>query len=247
MMTNRRTLLVLLTGFLTSSLFANDDPATSGKLLLQPFLIHDKSPPSLSGKAFVITSQDERRFIATSAAHFFQGEFAVTQVQWFDLLGEQNLGTSSGTWGEPGNPPELDPVDFQFNFMLFRIEDLPDDFQPLELDHRPLPENGEEVWFPKANPESPTGYDRVKGVINEANQKYLDVILDEEIGVRGQTGCPLISAATGRVVGIFYGGIPMAGITKAFFSPAYEVFRQVDQSKTEIPLGPTRASLDRSS
>jgi hypothetical protein len=245
-MTGRRTLLVLLTGLLSSSLFANDETVDARKLLLQPFLIHYKCPPSLSGKAFIITSQDERQFIATSATYFFRGEFPVTQVQWFDLLGEKNLGTSSGTWGEPGNPPAFDPVDFQFNFMLFRIAELPEGFHPLELDERQLPREGEVVWFPKMNPESPTGYDRVKGVINEANQKYLDVILDEEIGVRGQSGCPLISEETGRVVGIFYGGIPMAGITKAFFSPAYEVFRQVDESKAEIPLGPSRTTLDRS-
>jgi hypothetical protein len=220
---------------------------STGKLLVQPFLVYDQRPPSLSGKGFVVVGEDNRPFVVTSATYFFRGDAQVKQVEWFDLLGEANFATSTSTWGEPGIPPAFDPVDFQFNFMLFQLEAVPAGFQVLQVDPRPLPKEGEEVWFPKASSTNPNGFERVKGTIDEVSRKYIDVILDEEITVRDQSGCPLISAVTGQVIGVFYGGIPMAGITKAYFSPAYEIYAQLREPREEIPLGPSRMLVDNSS
>ena len=131
------------------------------------------------------------------------------------------MATFKLSWGPPGNGGTDTPtLDLRRDYLLMPVQDRLPDEQVLELDPRAKPEVQERIWFPNKDKAAPSGYRVVTGTVVEADVKYITVILDQPITLVSQSGSPIISQATGRVIGTLSRGGRERGKTELFLTPA---------------------------
>ncbi len=193
------------------------------RILFQPMFIWDGKKPTRQGTGFLAKGAKDR-IAAVTSAHFlsFTGP-PLKEVRWLDVTTREPLATFSTSWGQPGNRGT--PVDLRPDYFICPVTTPVPPEQVLELDDRPLPGVGERVWFPDKDSKSATelGFEVVEGVVNEAEETHIHLKLDRPIRLQSQSGSPVISQATGKVIGTFARGHP-AG-TDLFLTPASSILR----------------------
>ena len=104
--------------------------------------------------------------------------------------------------GDPG-----DPKDSENDYMILAADsDVDVKGRPVfELDPRQAVRQGERIWFPDKDRQSPTGYVWFAGEVTEVSQSQLLVRFDHPLKLQSQSGSPLLSVATGKVIGILRG------------------------------------------
>ncbi len=128
------------------------------------------------------------------------------RICWMDISSKSSVQCYVKSWGPPGPGGVTDQsmlnVDLRGDYFILRADSSVPAGSILDLDARSKTESGERVWFPNKNSKSETGYDLVTGHIRETHLKYHVLMLDEPVRVGSQSGTPVISQLTGRVVGI---------------------------------------------
>ncbi len=106
----------------------------------------------------------------------------------------------------------------------------------LELDDRAQIKARERVWLPNKD-ESALGYTNVGGVVDEAQEGYIAIILDRPLRLVSQSGSPVISQVTGKVIGLVSrGGTLDDGKTALVLTPVSEIRRVITQKQDVLPL-----------
>jgi hypothetical protein len=95
----------------------------------------------------------------------------------------------------------------------------------LELDPRAEPINGERVWFPDKDPTAKSGYVVVSGRVTETGRYYTEVKLNKHVPMQSQSGSPVISRDTGRVIGTVSRSLEMPFQTTLRLTPSAAILK----------------------
>jgi hypothetical protein len=166
-----------------------------------------------------------------TCAHFldFDGP-ALKEIAWLDVRTHDPIARMSKSWGPPGDGGKSDTqrvIDLRSDYHLLPVSEAVPDDVVLDLDPRALPEINEPIWFPDKDPMAESGYQIVSGKVVAASAAFHTVELDRRIKPVSQSGSPIISQRTGKVLGI-RGRVMMFG-----------------NGKIHLYLVPSRSLLDR--
>jgi hypothetical protein len=234
----RSNLALLLTLFLM--LFPLPAEALSppnSQILFQPLFIWRGDSPSQQGTGF-FTKTPDGRVAAVTSAHLIdpQGP-TLLEARWLDVRTEALVATFTRSWGQPGRGGTDDPsYDLRSDYLLLPVEVMISPERILELDSRPLPDLRERVWFPNKDRTAPPGYRIVNGTVAAVDVKYVTVILDQPIALSSQSGSPIISQVTGKVIGTLSRAGQERGRTFLLLTPAAALLKALTGNRTFLPL-----------
>lgn len=179
-------------------------PATP--ILFQPVLEFADGKKTRQGTGFAVRTPDGRA-AAVSCSHIlkFDGP-PIRRAIWTEIPDGTQVQNFVKSWGKPGEGGLTDSrmlsIDLRSDYFVMPWENNIDESRLLVLDERSRIEEGERVWFPNKNPKAALGFDMVNGNIHESHIKYHVLMLEEPIELATQSGTPVISQVTGKVVGI---------------------------------------------
>ncbi len=206
-------------------------------ILFQPLFMWRTGSPTHQGTGFFAKAPDGRVAAVTSAHFLDRTGPALLEVRWLDLSTQAPVAAFKLSWGPPGNGGTDNPTyDLRSDFLLLPVQDRVPADQVLELDPRPQPEVPERVWFPNKDKTAPLGYQVVAGTVVAANIKYTTVILDQPIALVSQSGSPIISQVTGRVIGTLSRGGRERGRTVLLLAPASALLEALARYQDFTPL-----------
>ena len=94
----------------------------------------------------------------------------------------------------------------------------------LELDPRTTIEAGERIWFHDKDGMAAEDYEIVEGYVQRATPMEYEVVLDREIHLQSQSGSPVISQSTGKVIGTLSAGNRFGG-RLLFLAPSCAILK----------------------
>jgi hypothetical protein len=176
--------------------------------------------------------------VGVTSAHFveFDGP-KLSEVVWTDIHSGEPRFRFSSSLGRPGRAGRL----FQFTDLrtdyFILVSDAPiTGVSVLELDPREHPAVGERVWFPNKDDSRPEGYVLLEGTVTAATAKYSEVLFKSAFQLQSQSGSPVISQSTGKVVGALSGGGPELGGTSILLAPSRAILDAMDRVTAPVPL-----------
>ena len=101
----------------------------------------------------------------------------------------------------------------------------------LELDVRERPDMNERVWLPDKDEESKGGYRVADGTVVEIGAGYVAVQFDKPIKLQSQSGSPIISRKTGKVVGTLSRGGDVDGKSFILLAPSSGILQAMKNAK----------------
>jgi hypothetical protein len=187
------------------------------EILFQPMLVWEGSEPTYQGTGFFVKAPNGK-IAAVTSAHFIERDGPpLQQVKWLDVKSHEPVATFSKSWGPPGHEgrvtitripgPDGSPVpnsvfmDQRSDYLLMPgPEKLPAGLV-LELDPRTSIKPGERIWFHDKDGMTAQGYEIIEGSVVQAPPNEYTIDLDREIKPQSQSGSPVISQLTGKVIG----------------------------------------------
>jgi hypothetical protein len=231
-------LILLLTLFLTIfPLPAGALSPPNNQILFQPLFIWRGDIPSQQGTGF-FTKTPDGRVAAVTSAHLIdpQGP-TLLEARWLDSRTRVPVAILKQSWGPPGRGGTDDPnYDLRSDYLLLPVEVMISPERILELDSRPLPDLRERVWFPNKDRNASPGYRIVNGTVAAVEVKYLTVILDQPIALSSQSGSPIISQVTGKVIGTLSRAGQERGRTILLLTPAAAILKALADHQSFLPL-----------
>ncbi|MEM7160662.1 MAG: hypothetical protein AAF799_47940 [Myxococcota bacterium] len=203
--------------------------------LFQPVLVWSDDSVTVQGTGFVV-EHGGRSFAVTSSHFIAPSPTPLARVALGSIPKLDKLTTTPHAWGPMGPALGEHGDDFRDDYLVMPIDAV--DLQSLELDSREVPQVGEDVWFPDKSDDVDYGHVVRTGRVTAATLGVVEVALDEPITLESQSGTPVLSARTNRVLGILGGADSEQG-KRLFFTPA-SVLRSVlddgDREPTELLL-----------
>jgi hypothetical protein len=99
-----------------------------------------------------------------------------------------------------------------------------------------MPELNERVMLPNKSDRETQGYEMREGRVVERDVGYLGVEFDTLFPLQSQSGSPLISKATGRVVGTLSRGGERLGKTVILVAPSSGILAAIRAGDQRFPL-----------
>jgi hypothetical protein len=178
-----------------------------GLTLYQPLFFWDGAEPSYQGTGFFARAPNGKVVAVTSLLFLYDEEPALLEARWLDVRTEKPVASFTRSWGRP---PAFDPdrpiVDLPKDFLLMPVAEGVSIPSVLELDPQPRPDLDETVWFSDKDPEAPRGFRPIAGIVAEITDERTTVFLEKPFEPESQSGSPIISQRTGKVIGILAGG-----------------------------------------
>ena len=212
-------------------------PPPDRPVLFQPMLVWDGAEPTTQGTGFFAKAPGGK-VAAVSSAHFinFDGP-PLREARWLDLKTGKPVATFDKSWGKPGSPGTMKPqIDLRPDHWVMPAAGDAAARAALELDDRPQPKVGERVWFPDKDQDSPLGFSVIEGTVVEADPKYSAIRLSHNIQLQSQSGSPVISQETGKVIGALSRGGEHEGRSIIVLAPAASLVKVLSDSKLQPPL-----------
>ncbi|HPF38460.1 MAG TPA: hypothetical protein P5081_24775 [Phycisphaerae bacterium] len=208
----------------------------TGPFLFQPYFYYGDEEPSANGTGFLVRAPGGR-VAAIASAHFvnFEGE-PLNVVKWLSISDWTPMLTFEKSWGLPGNGGVADgmTIDLRMDYLILPVEQRVPNNWVLKLDKRGAPEKKEIVWFPNKTDDAEIGYVWVNGFVLEAEPTHIFVVLDQAVAFQSQSGSPVISSVTGRVIGTISRVSSYEGRPVLWLTPAASI-REALQAATEFP------------
>ena len=214
-------------------------------VVFQPVLLWQNGEPTAQGTGFFVKAPGGK-VAAVSSAHFidFDGP-PLMSAKWIDVRTSEPVATFTRSWGPPGDGGTNErPPDLRTDYWIMPVDAKAPETgaaeakaaaaAALELDPRDKPALGEKVWLPNKNPKARLGFDLVEGAVVETGVKYSLVRLDDDIELGSQSGSPLISQRTGKVIGTLSRGGSKGGKTFLLLAPSAPIARALADAK-EFP------------
>ena len=214
-------------------------------VVFQPVLLWQGANATAQGTGFFVKAPGGKT-AAVSSAHFIDRDGPpLMSAKWLDVRTSEPVASFTRSWGQPGdggtngNPPDLRtdywimPVDAEAP-ETGAAEARAAAAAALELDPRDKPALGEKVWLPNKNRKAKLGFDLVEGAVIETGVKYSLVRLTDEIELQSQSGSPIISQRTGKVIGTLSRGGTKDGTTFLLLAPSAPIARALADAK-EFP------------
>jgi len=187
-----------------------------GILVYQPMLTWSCEKVTHQRTGFLVKTKNTG-LVGVTSAHFldFDGP-ALLSVAWLDIASQETVINFDKCLGKPVRQEETDSLDGDTDFVLLTADQTEIDRPVLTLDERIKPEQGEPVWLPNKNEKSATGYTLIEGEVIQATPKYSVIHFKTPFTIASQSGSPVISRKTGKVIGLLArGGAQDGGVTIA--------------------------------
>jgi hypothetical protein len=210
--------------------------APASKILFQPRFVWADGHNSLQGTGFFAKLPDAQ-VLGVSSAHFleFNGPQLLT-AEWLDVCDGHVVSEFESARGKPGRQGTYEPLNMRPDYLIIVPKTPPPAESLLEFDERNLPDIGEPVWLPDKNPRLPRGYRLVEGTVIEATYEYIKVQFDDSINPQSQSGSPVISQVTGKVLGTWAAGRRAEGRIFIYLAPANSILNAATRANKDYSL-----------
>ncbi len=209
----------------------------TGKFLFQPCFRYENREPVVKGTGFFLRVGDDRiaAVSSTECVELNSARLISVLAVGISLRDFEPVAKMHQSWGMPGSGGKETPVlDLRSDYFIMPVAaNLPDDML-LELDERPAPGNGEAVWYPSKSFSHHLGYEWIEGVVDEIVPGHISVRLKKSAVLESQNGSPVISATTGKVIGVLFKGKKRRGRMVLSLCPAASI-RNAIESAEEFP------------
>lgn len=209
----------------------------NGVLVYQPQFLWADNSETMQGTGFLVATPD-RQVVGVSSAHFldFEGP-RLLSANWCDVRDDRPIVRFTQSLGRPGHAGQDEgSIDLRSDYIIL-APDQPVTGRPvLELDPRPMPELNERVVLPNKSDREPQGYEWREGRVVERDAGYFGVDFETSFPLQSQSGSPLISKATGRVVGTLSRGGERLGRTVILVAPASGILAAIRAGDQRFPL-----------
>jgi hypothetical protein len=198
----------------------------SNQIIFQPEFVWASGTSTHEGTGFLVRSPDGKLAGVTSANFLSAHGPALLYVRWLTIGSGSTYGvpTYTRSWGPVTKDFVSNPGhDRSTDYLIMPVDDAVQTNSVLELDPRPLPEINERVWLPNKMMNEYYGYLLVDGTVEEATDKYIGVLLDQVIEIESQSGSPIFSERTGKVIGTFSRASQREGQTWVMLTPAKSI------------------------
>ncbi|NQT17707.1 MAG: hypothetical protein HQ582_33435 [Planctomycetes bacterium] len=207
-----------------------------GPLLFQPAISFAGGETTYQGTGFFVATSTGR-ILGVTSAHFIDFEGSpMLSARWLSIPDEDVAAEFQYSFGPPGNEGTTEPVDLRPDYLILAGDEVAPPHKPLVLDGRPQPKTGERVWLPDKDYDSEKGHTLVAGSVAEAAPEYVLVVLDERIELQSQSGSPVISQQTGKVIGTLSRGGDSEGESFLILCPSRSILSAIERDAPAIPL-----------
>jgi hypothetical protein len=206
-------------------------------IVFQPLLVWEGKEPTAQGTGFFARGPGGR-LVAVTCAHLidFEGP-PLLQAKWLDVRSRDAAAVFDKSLGKPGNAGVTEPkVDLRADYWLLPAEGDAAARAALEFDTRVKPETGERVWFPDKDPNAPLGFSVVEGTVMESEENFVVVQLAHDVKFQSQSGTPILSQRTGKVLGLFSRGGQHNGHSFVVLAPAAALAKAIADAKDQPAL-----------
>lgn len=178
-------------------------PYPMGRFLFQPYEYYESKEPKADGTGFFVAATNGRIAAVMSANDLKFDETRLKGIRALSIGDWTPIDALGQSWGAPGSPSGDDPkADRRNDCIIMPVNvKLPPD-RVLLLDDRPAPAVGEPVWLPAKLESEPRGYELLDGFVQFVKPGYIRVKLKKPKTLRSHDGSPVISATTGKVIGV---------------------------------------------
>jgi hypothetical protein len=153
-------------------------------------------------------------------------------VAWLDVPTEEIVALFSTSVGQPGTGINHEENDYSSDYLIMHAPGVPEK-GALFFDDKPGAVK-DRVWLPNKDMAAVDGYERVEGVIVEVGPTHCAVEFDKPLRLQSQSGSPLISIKTGRVVGVLAAADARNGKQVVLFAKS-EYFASAIKSAKDLP------------
>jgi iron-sulfur cluster assembly accessory protein len=208
-----------------------------GTVVFQPMFVWADGTTTLQGTGFFAAAPGGRVAAVTSAHLINKDGPRLLEARWINVRSGDTAATFSSSWGTPGDGGRTEPQpDLRLDYLLFPATKAPDRAAVLEFDPRPKPTVGERIHFPNKDESADPGHKWVEGAVSEADEKFVTVLLDQKIHLQSQSGSPVISQATGKVIGTLSRARQDRERTVLTLAPAGGMVTALASQPTNLPL-----------
>jgi hypothetical protein len=210
------------------------EPPT-GPLVYQPMLTWQKGEPTYQGTGFLARTPSGE-VVGVTSAHFieFSASNRLVKAEWLSMQDFQAEASFDHLIGPVGRSiayaPRTDFYDASEDYLIFSGQDVPSTLVALELDTRKQLENSEPVWLPNKQ-SGEVGYDLVAGYVVYADRDCIYAVFSPAFELQSQSGSPVISQRTGKVIGLLCSGGNENGRTQIYLTPARNVAAKLDSTR----------------
>jgi hypothetical protein len=192
----------------------------AGGLICQPTFHFEGGDSTQQGTGFFAAAADGE-VLGVTSAHFIDFEGAkMVSAAWHSVEDNAVIASFTHSYGPPGNAGDELTGDMREDYLIFSGGDVATAHNVLALDERAQPEVGEPIWFPNKNASADWGHQIISGKVTETEAKFSLVTLDKYITLRSQSGSPIISQRTGKVIGTLSRGGMDRGRTVLILCPS---------------------------
>ena len=229
----RITLAVLL---FAASAFASEIERPQGKLLFQPMLIWLDSDVTQQGTGYLVEDAAGNVYGVTSI-HFMYFEYGLFEAIWLDIPSSEPVCGFRTSYGRPLVKEIAEDADIKRDFIILPAEvGCFTDYTTLQLDDRKKLEHGEKLWFPDKDFEASVGHNWIEAEVVEDTGHFIEIKLDQLVELVSQSGSPIISQESGKVVGMVTSGEEKDGHLILYICPARNVLRFLEKERDPVPL-----------
>jgi len=207
-------------------------------------LIWEGGNPTHQGTGFLATTPGGQ-VVGITSAHFvnFDGP-PLLEVRWLRIGTAQAVARFDRSLGPPGSAGLTEPkLDLRPDYLLLVGHVSASEVKTLELDERPNPEIGEKVWLPNKDPAAESGYRLIPGTVGAAAPTHSAVHFRQAFKLQSQSGSPVISQRTGKVIGTLSRGTETPKGLILFLTPARAILDAMeakDRPKLKDVIGTKR-------
>jgi hypothetical protein len=131
----------------------------------------------------------------------------------------------------------MEAADRTLDYLILRVASGAPSTAVLELDDREKPDLHERLWLPDKSADTPVGYRLVKGEVIEAKATSITIVLDSPITLQSQSGSPVLSQRTGKVIGTLSSyKLATDGPLRLILCPAHAIREALAQEGTYPPV-----------
>ncbi len=206
-----------------------------GVFLYQPQFHFQNGKTTNQGTGFFVQAPGDR-ILAVTSAHFLDFDGPKMMLAEWISIPEGNVSAEfAHSFGKPGDGGTSEPYDLRRDYLIL-VPKSPVQEEALWLDERIKPNVGEKVWFPDKTWDLPSGLVWVSGYVEESEAVFSVVVLDRPIELQSQSGSPIISQETGKVIGTLARGGSENGVTRLILCPSRGIADAIAAEPEPIPL-----------
>lgn len=213
---------------------ARVEPPT-GELVYQPKLYWGGRDATHQGTGFLAKTPGGE-VVGITSAHFVDFKSGpLNKVDWLSVNEGSVRVSFDKLLGPVGHAIQFDErtgaEDASDDFLIFAGTGSPPEIKSLELDTRKRLEQLEPVWLPN-KARAGEGYELLEGYVLMADRGRILTVFRPAFKLQSQSGTPVISQRTGRVIGILTAGASdRTGKTEIVLTPAWFISERLESKQ----------------